>query len=328
MRSRPAAAVPPASLVQCLLAIVTELSTTAHLALARRNRATAVGGIAILLWASLALLTTLAGPIPPFQLVAMSFSIAFAATLALWLVRGERIRTHLRQPPAVWALGIGGLFGYHFLYFLALGTVPPVEASLLNYLWPLLIVLFSGLATGERLRWWHLLGAASGLFGVTVLVTKGFAVGIGFGQGGTLGYAAALGAAVIWATYSVASRRFGEVSTDAVGGFCGATALLAFLCHLLLEPTVWPATPLAWGAVLLLGLGPAGGAFFAWDHGVKRGNIRALSGLSYGTALVSTLLLIAAGKAEATPAVGLACLAIVGGALLASRDLWHRPAGR
>ncbi|HEV2673132.1 MAG TPA: EamA family transporter [Aliidongia sp.] len=305
---------------------MTDLSASAP-RLAARNRATAIGGIAILLWASLALLATLVGPIPPFQLVAMSFGIAFAGTVALWLVRGEAIAAHLRQRPVVWLLGIGGLFGYHFLYFVAVGSVPPVEASLLNYLWPLLIVLFSGLVTGERLRWWHVLGALCGLFGVVVLVTRGFAADLSFGQGAMTGYAAALGAAVIWAAYSVVSRTFGEVPTDAVGGFCGATAVLALLCHLVLEPTVWPTSPLAWGAVLLLGLGPVGGAFFAWDHGVKRGNIRALSGLSYGTALMSTLLLIAARKAEATPAVGIACLAIVGGAVLASRDLWHRPAG-
>jgi drug/metabolite transporter (DMT)-like permease len=291
---------------------------------AERSRATAVGGIAILLWAALALLTTFVGAIPPFQLVAMSFGIAFAGTLVFWLRRGDGVLRHLKQPPAVWALGIFGLFGYHFLYFLGIHLVPPVEASLLNYLWPLLIVLFSGLATGERLRWWHILGALSGLFGVVVLVTKGFAADVRFGEGALVGYAAAVGAAVIWAIYSVTSRKFGEVPTDAVGGFCGATAGLALLCHLALEPTVWPATPLAWGALLLLGLGPVGGAFFAWDRGMKRGNMRALSGLSYGTALLSTLLLIAAGKAEATPAVGIACLAIVGGAALASRELWHR----
>lgn len=276
-----------------------------------------------MVWASFALLATLAGPVPPLQLVAMSFGVSFGATLALWLWRGAPVIRYFRQPTPVWALGIFSMFGYHFLYFLGIGLVPPVEVSLANSIWPLLIVLLSGLATGEPLRWWHLAGVSAGLLGVVVLITKGFSV-LSFGQGAALGYAAALGAALIWAIYSVGSRRFHRVPTETVGGFCGATALLALGCHLALEPTVWPATPVAWLAIALLGLGPLGGAFFAWDHGMKRGNIRALSGLSYGTALLSTLVLIAAGKAEATPTVGLGCLAIVGGAVLASRDLWRR----
>jgi drug/metabolite transporter (DMT)-like permease len=288
---------------------------------ARRLRATGIGGLAILLWSSLALLTTLAGPVPPFQLVAMSFGVAGAASLAIGAVQGRTIE-RLRHPPAVWLLGIGGLFGYHFLYFLALGSAPPVEANLINYLWPLLIVVFAGFLPGERLRWWHLAGAFSGLVGAVILVTHGFQASIG--QGGRLGYAAALAAAVIWAGYSVLSRRFGAVPSEAIGGFCAATSVLAALCHFLLEPTTWPVGGTAWLAVLGLGIGPVGIAFFAWDHGVKHGNIKALGGLSYATPLLSTLALIAAGRGIATASLGLACLMIVGGAGLAARDLWMK----
>jgi drug/metabolite transporter (DMT)-like permease len=285
-------------------------------------RATGVGGLAILLWSSLALLTVLAGPIPPFQMVAMSFGIAGAASLTVGVAEGRTL-ARLRHPPQVWLLGVGGLFGYHFLYFLALGSAPPVEANLVNYLWPLLIVLFAGFLPGERLRWWHVAGALSGLAGAVILVTGGFAVPLG--QGAGPGYAAALGGAVTWAGYSVLSRRFGAVPTEAIGGFCAATSVLAAFCHGLLEPTVWPVDGAAWLAVLGLGVGPVGIAFFAWDYGVKHGNIKALGGLSYATPLLSTLLLIAFGRGAATPALGLACVLIVGGAGLAARDLWARP---
>jgi drug/metabolite transporter (DMT)-like permease len=288
---------------------------------AYRSRATATGGIAILLWSSLALLTTMADPVPPFQLVAMSFGIAGTASVVVWALQGT-LAKHLKHPPAVWLLGVGGLFGYHFLYFLALGAAPPVEANLINYLWPLLIVLFAGFLPGERLRWWHVCGALIGLFGAVILVTHGFTATLG--QGRPLGYLAALGAAVTWSSYSVLSRRFGEVPTDAIGGFCAATAILAALCHAAWEPTVWPTGTTAWLAVVALGLGPVGIAFFAWDHGVKHGNIKALGALSYVTPLLSTLLLIAAGVAQASPSLALACLAIVGGAILAARDLWAR----
>jgi len=284
------------------------------------RRATIIGAGAVLLWASLAVLATAAGPVPPFQMVAMAFALAFALALGKWLARGESVIAHLRLDPRVWALGIAGLFGYHACYFAALGLAPPVEANLLNYLWPLLIVLFSGLLPGERLTAWHIAGAGIGLVGCAVLIGGGsFAVRPEF----IAGYAAAAAAAVIWAGYSVISRRFGAVPTDAVGAFCGATSVLAFAAHLLFETTYWPHGG-EWLAVLALGLGPVGAAFFLWDVGMKHGDIKALGALSYATPLLSTVLLIAFGRGQLDNRLVLACVLIVGGAILAARDLWRR----
>src|SRR5882724_2938153 len=129
------------------------------------RRATLIGCGALALWSALALLTTAAGPIPPFQMTAMTFAIATALAFAKWRLCGESIAAHLALPPRIWALGVAGLFGYHALYFTALALAPPVEANLINYLWPLLIVLLAGLVLGERLRWWHVAGALLGLAG-------------------------------------------------------------------------------------------------------------------------------------------------------------------
>ena len=283
-------------------------------------RATLVGGVAVLLWATLALLAALAGAVPPFQLVAMSFGIAFLLAAGKWILWRERPMRYLRQPWAVWALGVGGLFGFHFFYFVALRLAPPVEANLVNYSWPLLIVLLSALLPGERLRWWHVAGAACGFVGTALLVTDGLAVS--FRSDHAWGFAAAVCSALIWSGYSVLNRRFGAVPTDAVGGFCAATAVLALVAHLLFERTVLPADLSAWLAVLMLGLGPVGAAFFLWDHGTKHGDIRILGAASYAAPLLSTLLLIATGVGRLTPVVGAACLLITGGALLAARDMF------
>ena len=282
--------------------------------------ATAIGFGAILLWAALAILTTMAGPVPPFQMTAMAFSLGFAIALLKWLIRRERVGPHLALPPRVWALGVVGLFGYHACYFAALAMAPPVEANLLNYLWPLLIVVFSGLLPGERLRWWHIAGALAGLAGCILLIGGG-AGGIEAKYVG--GYLAALAAAVTWSSYSVLSRRVREVPTDAVGGFCGATALLALVAHLAFERTYTPQGG-EWLAIAALGVGPVGAAFYLWDYGVKRGDIKALGALSYMTPLLSTLLLVVFGRAEPSLRLVLACLLIVGGAVLASRELWGR----
>lgn len=289
----------------------------------RRNRATLIGFSAVLTWSTLALFGTLAGPVPPFQLVAMAFTIVFALTVAIWLARGEDPCTHLRQPARLWALGIAGLFGYHLLYFIGIQNAPPADANLINYLWPVLIVLFSALLPAEagvgRLRWFHLAGAALGLAGTALIVTGGTGLVIRAEFSG--GYLAAIGAALAWSSYSVLSRRFAHVSTDAVGAFCGGTALLAWIAHLVLETTAWPADALAWLAVLGLGLGPVGAAFFAWDHGVKHGDLRVLGAGAYAAPLLSTVLLVVFELGDATWTLALACLLIVGGGLLAAREM-------
>jgi drug/metabolite transporter (DMT)-like permease len=284
-------------------------------------RSTLIGATAVLMWATLALFTTWSGPIPPFQLTAMSFAIAFAIGIALWLHSGVDVLSRLRLPAPVWLLGVGGLFGYHFFYFMALGNAPAVEASLIAYLWPLLIVLFSALLPGERLRWFHLAGTTAGFAGAALLVTRGTSLQFDARYG--LGYLSAAVCALTWSGYSVLSRRFGSVPTDAVGGFCGVTALLALACHLIFEDTVWPRGA-AWLAVLCLGLGPVGAAFFTWDVGVKRGNIRVLGAFSYMAPLISTILLVAFGISEPGWIIAVACLLIAGGAVLASGEFLAR----
>ena len=219
-----------------------------------------------------------------------------------------------RLPIQVWILNVFGLFGYHFFYFIALKNAPVVEASLIAYLWPLLIVLFSALLPNETLRWFHLVGAIAGFIGAGLLVTKGT---LRFEPQYSFGYLSAFICAITWSSYSVLLRRFSAVATSAVGGFCGVTAILAWACHLGFEQTVMPVGK-EWLAILCLGLGPTGLAFYTWDYGVKHGNLQVLGALSYSAPLLSTLLLIACGLSQASWTIGISCLLIVGGAILAA----------
>jgi drug/metabolite transporter (DMT)-like permease len=279
-----------------------------------RALATAIGCGALAIWASLALLTTMVAAIPPFQLTAMSFAIAASLAVAKWILRREDPRPLLRMPAGAWLVGVGGLFLYHALYFAAFTRAPPVAVNLITYLWPLLIVIGAGLMPGERIAPRHLVGALSGLLGVVVLT----GAGLSFEARYLPGYALALGCAIMWALYSVLSRRYAGVPSDGVAAFCAGTALLATLAHLLLEPSVVPDAR-GWLAVALLGLGPVGAAFYLWDHGVKHGDLRLLGTLSYLTPLGSTAVLVLAGRAEASWRLAAACALVVGGALVASR---------
>lgn len=283
--------------------------------------ATLFGLTAIVMWSLLAVLTVATGHIPAFQLAAMTFAIGGAVGSATVLLRGGATRA-LRLPAIAWAVGIGGLFGYHALYFLSLRLAPPAEAGLLNYLWPLLIVLFSSLLPGERLARHHIIGALLGLAG-TVLLFAGN-TGVQYTAAQIPGFVAAFIAAFVWAAYSVLSRKLKAVPTDAVAGFCLATAVLAAMVHLAIETTVWPETAMQWLAIVLLGIGPVGAAFYAWDIGMKHGEIRVLGAASYATPLLSTGFLIIAGYAQATAAIALAAFLIAGGGLIAAKDMFRK----
>lgn len=271
--------------------------------------------IAIVLWSTLAVLTVRAGALPPFEKLTLCFAVAFTVGMLVLGLRGRAALAQLRQPPAAWAVSFGGIFLYHVLYFFALGVAPPAPVNLLNYLWPLFVLLGASVL-GQRARLVHVGGAVLGLAGTALLLA---------GQGNFdtitslawLGYAAALGGAVVWASYSAANRRFAGVPSTMLVGVCGAVALAGALCHLACETWVAPA-PAEWRAVLLLGIGPTGLAFMAWDHATKHGNLQMLGTLSYLVPLLSTLLLVLDGAAPASARLAVAALLIVGGAAVAS----------
>ena len=257
--------------------------------------ATLSGLLAILLWSSLALLTTATEGLPPFQVLATGFGFAASFGFIRTAFRGRPGWRGGRQPWSALMLTTVALFGYHALYFIALKRAPAVEANLLNYLWPLLIVLFAGLLPGVRVRGAQIVGTLLGLVAAIVLVTRGSVIEI---QPQYLpGYLAALCAAVIWAAYSVLNRRHAAVPSAAITIACALVAVFGALAHLAFEQGVQPSV-LQWGALALMGLGPVGAAFLLWDHGTKHGDIALLGSLSYLAPLLSTLLLVLAGRAD------------------------------
>ncbi len=285
-----------------------------------RPRATAIGFVAVLLWALLALFTVGSAPVPPLLLNTLCFAIG--GTLGLiWTATTGAFSGLGRVPWKVYAFGTAGLFGYHALYFSALRLAPAAEAGLIAYLWPLLIVIFSGLLPGERLRAGHLAGALLGFAGAALIITGG---GAGFSAANLPGYALALLCALTWSGYSVISRLVGDAPTATVGVFCVATACLSLPLHLMFEETVLPTTTLGWLSVIGLGLGPVGLAFYVWDIGVKQGDIQLLGTSSYAAPLLSTLILVLFGVAAPSSTLFWAALLITGGAAIAARASMSR----
>jgi drug/metabolite transporter (DMT)-like permease len=258
---------------------------------------------AIALWATLASLGVALRHVPPFLLTGLALLIG---SIPSWpLLR------HWRVPASTLALGIGGLFGYHLLLFIALRHAPPVEANLVNYLWPLLIVLLAPvLLPGLRLRASHAVAALAGFAGAAIAIL-GSAPSAG---GWYWGYLPALASAFIWAAYSLLTRRVPAFPTAAIGLFGLVSGLLSLLCHWALEPAVRLQSS-DWALIVAMGLGPLGAAFFLWDRALKLGDPRQIGILSYLTPLASTLLLMRVSGRSLTWSIAFAALLIIGAAV-------------
>ncbi|HNR91072.1 MAG TPA: EamA family transporter [Dokdonella sp.] len=280
-----------------------------------RTRATIGGIVAILLWSSLAVFTLGTASLPPFQVLAIVFLVGGISGLAGNAVDGSGLRA-LRQPWPGFLLSAVGLFGYHALYFIAFRHAPAIEANLVNYLWPLLIVVFAAFVPGVGLRVGQLVGTLVALAGVVVMLTRGRALEMDPAH--VRGYAAAAMAALTWAAYSVSNRRFAEVPSAAIAGPCLVVSMLAAIVHLASERTVAPGA-LQWVVLVLMGIGPTGIAFRLWDGGTKRGDLALLGTLSYAAPVLSTGFLLASGRVDAHPTQAIALALLLLGAWISVR---------
>ena len=278
---------------------------------------------AIGLWASLAALGVSLRQVPPFFLTGMALCIG---SVLAWPA-ALRNRQLWKSSPAILGLGVSTLFGYHFFLFMGLRLASAVEVNLVNYLWPLLIVVLSPLyLPGVRLRGVHVLAAALGFAGAAIAILGGSDASLtGSARAAwepLLGYLLALGSAFIWANYSLQTKR-GDLAgkgfpTAAIGLFGLLSGLLSLLCHSLLEPSA-NLDARQWLLLCLLGLGPLGAAFFLWDKALKLGDVRHIGVLSYLTPLASTILLLLVTGRALSWNIALAATLIIGAAILGTR---------
>lgn len=267
---------------------------------------------AIALWSLLAALGVALQHLPPFLLTGVGLLIGSLLALPFVL----RDKAVWRMPAATLALGVYGLFGFHFLLFLALRMAPPVEANLVNYLWPLFMVLLAPLLR-RQLQWRkaHVIAALLGLTGAAIAILSAQTASQATASGWSWGYLLALGSALVWASYSLLTTRVPAFSTAAIGLFGLVSGVLSLLCHWALEPSVALSSK-DWLLVVLMGFGPLGAAFFLWDKALKLGDARQIGILSYLTPLASTALLMLVSGRTLNWAIGLAALLIVSAAWL------------
>ncbi len=290
---------------------------------------------AITLWASLAVLGVSLSHVPPFLLTGIALLVGSVVSLPLIWRKPSNSSVgsagfdwqQLKVVPRVLALGVYGLFGFHFLLFVALRNAPPVQANLVNYLWPLGIVVMAPLfIPGVRLSAMHLIAACAGFTGACIAIVGDKLLQTGLAgvtqDGFSWGYIPALCSAFIWASYSLGTKRLADTgrgfSTAAIGVFGLVSGLLSLLCHVLMEPSIILSSR-DWLLLTVMGLGPLGVAFYLWDAALKKGNVQQIGILSYITPLASTAWLMVFTGKPLTVSIGLATALIVGAAVLGTR---------
>jgi drug/metabolite transporter (DMT)-like permease len=176
------------------------------------------------------------------------------------------------------------------------------------------VVLAPVLLPAIQLRPVHVIAALVGFVGAALAIVGGRDLSGGFAWG----YLPALGSALIWASYSLLTKRVAHFPTAAIGLFGLVSGLLSLACHALLEPSV-SLSLRDWGLLAVMGLGPLGAAFFLWDAALKRGDPRRIGILSYLTPLASTVLLVLTSGRAFTVWIAVAAALIVGAAVVGMR---------
>lgn len=267
---------------------------------------------AIALWATLAGIGAILGDLPPFFVTGTGLLIG--SVLSLFVSSGQLAK--LKVPARTLAVGVFGLFGFHAALFTALKLAPPVQANLVNYLWPLLLVVFAPLfLSGTSLKLRHVVAGLIGFLGAALAILSGGDIS----EGGLVGYLFAFLAAVIWALYSLITKKLPHFESSAVGLFALVSGILAIGVHLIWESPVSPTTT-QWLLLFALGLGPLGGAFYLWDYAIKTGDPQRIGLLSFLTPLLSTTFLLVVTGRELTWLLAMAGVLIIGAAYFGNRE--------
>lgn len=260
----------------------------------RRSRATLIGYISLLMWASSGVLTSSVTKIPTFEVLSVAFAISFGITAATLTVKKQWHK--VKQPWPLWVAGVIGIFGNDALYVAAFKYAPPAQADLISYLYPLFIIFLASFLPGEKLLPKYIIAALLGLLGTYLLITKGHGLS-SFHVKYSLGYVFAILNAIAWSVYCIVARYFKNTPSEMVGVYCGCGLLLSLLFHFGFEHTVIPNTTELL-TLIAMGLTTQGSAYFLWDYGIKKGNFKFLSIIAYGNPIIAVFLLVITGKSH------------------------------
>lgn len=269
--------------------------------------ATLTGYGALLMWSCYALMVTFLNDIPTFELLTIVFLGGFLIMAVRLTIRGEWNK--IKQPWLIWLVGIGGIIGNDMANIAALKAAPPIQVTLINYLWPMLVVVLASFLPTEHFTKKHFISSIIGLMGIYILVTHGQGLA-GFNWTYLKGYVLAFSGSLIWAIYCVISRYHSQTPIEMLGMYFGVGVIISLISHFSYENTIFPSS-LQWLILAAMVLTTSGVAYYCWDYGCKKGDVKLLSILTYGNPVISTLVLIAFTPAQYNDYIAVACSFVI-----------------
>jgi drug/metabolite transporter (DMT)-like permease len=275
----------------------------------------------ILLWAATPLLVTgLARTLPVFEITFLATGFAVLAFVALVSARAQwtRFRDYSRRDLRVMIMmGATGIFPYTTLYYLAFALAPAAagEINIINYIWPVWILILSPLLLAERLTARKLVGIVLSFCGVYVIVSGGRF--IRFDPAQWPAYTSAGCGAFFWGLFSVLGKRNRfELLTAMLVYNLAAFACFGVLCFAAVEFVV--PGPGEWLLLACLGGLVNGAGYFFWLLALRSGDTAGISSAVYLTPFVALVYLTAAGRGAITWVQLTALALILAGPLIQS----------
>lgn len=279
------------------------------------TRARRLGLAAVLLWSTASTAFELGlSQATPFDLLFLSACVSLGALAVAALLR-RRLpsrRMLLQAAP----LGFLNPLLYYLVLLEAYDRLPAQVAMVVNYLWPMMLVLLGAALPGGRLRSRSLAAMAVSFLGVAVMAL------LHPGQGGGMdpaGLALALGSTVIWAAYWTAGVRLGgDPAARLTAGFAWGVLFLAVAALLTGRPCT--PGPGALAAAAWIGLFEMGVTYVVWLSALSASREPAEVGaLVYLTPFLSLAVIATVLREPVAPATLAGLVLVLGGIALQER---------
>ncbi|MGD9591894.1 MAG: DMT family transporter [Candidatus Berkiella sp.] len=278
-----------------------------------KNKATLLGSLAIFLWSVDNIITINLARIPIFQMLSISWLLAFVVYAISLTIRNEWEK--VKQKPLIWVLGTLGICGAHCLMVASLRYAPPAQACTLAATWPILVVVLGGwILNKEKISWLKILGVLVGFIGVAMVLTQG-RLYAGFEWQYGNGYLFALLSSVFWTLYVLMTRKFVTITSQMMGMYLGVGGVFALTYHLGVEQFIMP-IPKEWLLLSIKGMFTLSTSYFLWDFSIKRGHFALLNTLAYFSPICTIILLSLLGLGVILVPIWIGVILVIAGAIL------------
>ncbi|MFQ3306937.1 MAG: drug/metabolite transporter (DMT)-like permease [Candidatus Midichloriaceae bacterium] len=259
---------------------------------------TLIGSLSLLFWAISATFVVTLKHIPTYEMlsfvffIGLIFCILYNSTFNHW----NKLKNH---PPYIWICGIIGICGNEIFFVFSFKNAPAAHADLINYLWPILVILFTPLLPKEKFNVKYIISAVIAFIAVIILIIEQNDITslTEIKHEYLIGYLCAFCAALFWTVYTLVSKFYGKLTPEMIVVYCGFGFIISTSLHIYFENFVIP-TAFDFLILFLMGVGTHCFAYFFWDLGIKKGDIKLLTILSYASPIISISILILLGLVQ------------------------------